>query len=138
LCFEFSRFCFNCVVGNEDLVPTKAQVPMKGTLVDSHDQNLSKGFSFVEEHGIGGGLCSSTLQAGTKVQNISVPIPPDKKRHSPRLSAKTNVQPKKVAVTIEEVEDSPSSSDGNLLLFQLFLSFPFLICSYFNVYSSHA
>ena len=69
-------------------MPTKALVPMMATLLDTHVENLPKGFSFVEEHGIGGGLCSSMPRAGSKVPNISVPIHPDKKRHSPRLSAK--------------------------------------------------
>ena len=96
--------------GDGLLVPTKAHVPMMATLLDTQVENLSKGFSFVEEHG----LCSTTPRAGTNVPNISLPIPFDKKRHSPRLSAEKNVLPKKVAETIVEVvvEASSSSCDG--------------------------
>ena len=73
---------------------------------------MSKGFSFVEEHG----LSSNTPIARSNFQHIQHKTPPKpyKMRKSPRLSAQKNVVPKKVPETIVEVEDEvlPSSCDG--------------------------
>ena len=90
---------FNLFSGNE----------ASQSLLDTQVENLSKGFSFVEEHG----LCSTTPRARTNVQNKTSPKP-FVKRHSPRLSAQKNVLPKKVAETIVEVvaEVLSSSCDG--------------------------
>ena len=76
------------------------------------DNQVEKGFSFVEEHG----LSSTTPIARRNVQPIQHITSPQPfvKRKSPRLSAQKNVVPKKLPEKIVDVVDEvlPSSSDG--------------------------
>ena len=79
-------------------------------LLDTQIETMSKGFSFVQEHG----LSSNTPIARRNVQQIQHKTSPQPfvKRKSPRLSAQKNVLPEKVPDTKVEDEVLSSSCDG--------------------------
>ena len=97
---DFLPTCFSSYLVNE----------VSQSLLDTQVETMSKGFSFVHEHG----LSSHTPIARRNLQHIEHETSPQPfvKRKSPRLSAQKNVLPEKVPDTNVEDDVLPSSCDG--------------------------